>query len=320
MTNYLITGVVGFIGSNLAKRLLDMGHTVIGIDRKPFSPFSHQVFAFLENPNFHYFNYDLKDGWLLLKLRDYHIDFVFHLAANADIRFSAENPEKDLEAIQITYTLLRYMKTCKITNIAYASSAAMYGDATIIPTPEYYHPTQTSFYGASKAACEGWIEADCAAFGTQAWIFRFSSIIGEGYSHGFIYNFYRYLKNDPRNLFVAGGLEQRKSYLYIQDCIDGMLDAINLSKDKINTFNLGHTDTISLPEAIPVITKHMGLKPKIMWSGNEVGWIGDSKICHLSTSKLQALGWKPKVSIKEGIVKTLEWLDANPWILKRGEV
>jgi UDP-glucose 4-epimerase len=202
-----------------------------------------------------------------------------------------------------------------VTKIAFASSAAMYGDATIIPTPESYSPIQTSFYGASKQACEGLIQAYCSAFGFQAWMFRFASIVGERYSHGFIYNFYRELKKTPTQLYVLGGKDQRKSYLYVQDCIDGILLAIDKAKNPVNIFNLGHNDTINLQNSIPIITTMLGIKPEIIWSGNEVGWVGDSKICHLDVTKIKALGWAPKVGIVEAIGKTVNWLYQNEWIL-----
>jgi UDP-glucose 4-epimerase len=128
------------------------------------------------------------------------------------------------------------------------------------------------------------------------------------------------LKN-PNELYVHGGKEQQKTYLDVHDCIDAMLMITEKANDRINIYNLGNSETIGLPDSIPIITKHMGLNPEIIWSGNEVGWIGDSKINNLDTTKLQALGWKPNYNIQQTIERTLHWLDKNRWILSlRGEI
>ena len=116
-------------------------------------------------------------------------------------------------------------------------------------------------------------------------------------------------------LYVHGGKDQRKTYLDVEDCIDAMLTIVNKANERVNTFNIGNLETFSLTESIPIITEFMKINPKIVWSGNEVGWIGDSKINDLDVSKLLSLGWKPKYSIDQTIVRTLEWLDANKWIL-----
>lgn len=314
MTTHLITGVAGFIGSNLAQRLLDRGFRILGVDRK--SSNDRLIRPLLSNNNFDYYN-DWED------IKNEHIDMVWHLAASADIRYSAKFPERDADGIMLTYELLSWMRSIPVNKIAYASSAAMYGDIgeVISPIPETCPiPVQTSFYGASKLACEGLIQAHCLAYNAQSWIFRFASILGEHYSHGFVYNFYRNLKSNPNILHVAGSPEQRKSYLYVQDCIDAMLLAIDQTDRPINIFNVGHPSTISLPESIPVIIKFMGIDPKIEWSGERVGWIGDSFCCDLDVTRLQNLGWNPTLTIPEAIEKTLVWLEENPWILERGEI
>ena len=318
MNTYLITGVCGFIGSNLAYRLLSRGNRVIGIDRIDAR---HAPTVNLLN-NFYKFKlYDLDLAFDKINVEE-EIDTVFHLAANADVRFSSEYPDKDLnDGIIATYNLLRWIKEKGIKKIAYSSTSAIYGDVKVIPTSENYSFEQTSFYGASKVAGECLIQAHCAAYDAQAWIFRFSSITGPRYSHGFIYNFYRSLKSNPYELYVHGGKQQRKTYLDVDDCIDAMLIIIDKAKDRVNTFNLGNSYMIGLEESIPIITNYMKVNPKIIWSENEVGWIGDSKYNHLDITKIQDLGWKPKYTIQESILRTLKWLDENQWILtKRKEI
>lgn len=315
MKRYLITGCCGFIGSNLALRLLNNGNEVIGLDRVSNR---HDVIVkeLQQHKNFKLYNLDLSDYNALNTISDSDIDMVYHLAANADVRFSSVYPEKDLnDGIIATYNLLRWIKEKNIKNIAYSSTSAIYGVVDKIPTPENCTFLQTSFYGASKLAGEALIQAHCAAYDATAWIFRYASITGPRYSHGFIYNFYTMLKKNPEELYVHGGKDQRKTYLDVEDCIDAMLTIVEKSKEKINTYNIGNKETYSLTQSIPIITEHMKVNPKIVWSGNEVGWIGDSKINDLDISKLTNLGWSPKYTIKESILRTLNWLDNNDWIL-----
>jgi UDP-glucose 4-epimerase len=321
MKTYLITGVCGFIGSNLAAKLLAAGNRVIGVN-KATERNAKVLEQIKKNPNFTFYEIDLAFFYMLDSIVETNIDTIFHLAANADVRFSHVYPEKDLnDGIIATYNLLRWAKDREIKQIAYSSTSALYGDPSVIPTPENYFPTQTSFYGASKLAGEAMLQAHCAAYDTRVWIFRFASITGPGYSHGFIYNFYRELLKNPNELYVHGGKEQQKTYLDVDDCINAMLTIVDKAKDKVNTFNLGNSETIGLPDSIPIITNHMGLNPKIVWSGNEVGWIGDSKINNLDTTKLESLGWKPNYNIHQTIKRTLNWLDDNQWILSlRGEI
>ena len=315
MKKYFITGVCGFIGNNLALRLLNEGNLVVGTDRQ-VPRHEKAIGELTKYSNFKLYNLDLSDYQSFSKIDEDGIDMIFHLAANADVRFSSVYPEKDLnDGIIATYNVLRWAKEKNIKNIAYSSTSAIYGDVDVFPTPENCSFTQTSFYGASKLAGEALVQAHCASYDAKAWIFRYASITGPRYSHGFIYNFYTMLKQNPKELYVHGGKDQRKTYLDVEDCVDAMLVIVNNTNERVNTFNIGNTETCGLTESIPIITKFMGINPEITWSGNEVGWIGDSKINYLDVSKLTNLGWKPKYSIKDSILRTLEWLDDNKWIL-----
>lgn len=313
MKTYLVTGACGFIGSNLSLRLLGQGHKVIGLDR--IEPRHLKIKEELEQfDNFKLYDIDLVIDNLNQIAED--IDMVFHLAANADVRFSSMYPEKDLnDGIIATYNVLNWMRKRDIKKIAYSSTTASYGDPNIIPTPETYAPIQTSFYGASKLAGEGLVQAHCASYDCQSWIYRFASITGPRYSHGYIYNFYSKLKENPNELYIHGGKDQLKTYLDVEDCVSAMLLIVEKATDVVNIFNIGHFETIKLTESIPVITDHMNINPELVWSGNEVGWIGDSKINMVDITKLSDLGWKPNYSIKHSIVRTLNWLDQNPWVL-----
>lgn len=314
--NIIVTGCAGFIGSNLVDRLLSLGYYVIGIDN-----FSTGQRRFLDNafssPQFTLYEIDILDFNIL---KDIFIDvnFIFHLAANADVRFGTNHPRKDLEQNTIaTYNVLEAMRANGIKKIAFSSTGSVYGESSVIPTPEDGpFPIQTSLYGASKAACEGLISAYCEGFGFQSWIFRFVSILGERYSHGHIFDFYQKLMNDSTQLDILGNGKQRKSYLYVQDCIDAMLFATQKAQDKVNIFNLGVYGYCEVINSIEWISKELDMTPELKFTGGERGWIGDNPFIFLDTKKINDLGWTPKFSIEEGVIKTVEYLRENEWLFQ----
>lgn len=313
----LITGGAGFIGSHLADRLLARGHRVTVYDN-----LSTGFVEFLEDarkqPGFTLIEGDLLDGARLAKALS-GCDLVFHLAANADVRFGTAQPRRDLEQNTIaTFNLLEAMRANGVRRIAFASTGSIYGETSVIPTPEDApFPVQTSLYGASKLAGEGLIAAYCEGFEFQSWIFRFVSIVGERYTHGHVFDFYKSLARDPTTLHVLGNGRQTKSYLYVQDCVEAMLAAVERAKDKVNVFNLGTGEYIQVEDSIAIITAHLGLSPRRTYAGGERGWIGDNPFIFLDTTRIRALGWAPRVDIRQGIIRTVEWLKANPWIYER---
>jgi len=315
--HYFITGCAGFIGSNLVDRLLSNSHTVVGYDN--FSTGQQEFIALaLESPNFTLVRGDTLDLHALTQAMS-GAEFVFHLAANADVRFGTEHPRKDLEQNTIaTYNVLEAMRANNIRQIAFSSTGSVYGEAQVFPTPEDApFPVQTSLYGASKLAGESLIQAYCEGFNFQGYIFRFVSILGERYSHGHVFDFYKNLLRHPKELNVLGNGRQRKSYLYIQDCIDAILFAIDKAQEKVNIFNLGTDEYCEVNNSIGWICDHLGLNPQRIYSGGERGWIGDNPFIFLDTTKIRKLGWQPKLTIQQGIIRTLEYLQASHWLLEQ---
>jgi UDP-glucose 4-epimerase len=318
MTDHaFITGGAGFVGSHLAERLLALGHRVTVYDN-----LSTGFVEFLDGargrPGFTFVKGDLLDAGALAKAIK-GCDIVYHLAANADVRFGTEHPKRDLEQNTVaTFNLLEAMRVAGAARIAFASTGSIYGESTVIPTPEDApFPVQTSLYGASKLAGEGLIAAYCEGFGFQSWLFRFVSILGERYTHGHIFDFYRMLRADPTKLHVLGNGRQRKSYLYVADCISAILTAVERAKDKVNLFNLGAEEYLEVDQSIATITAHLGLSPHRTYGGGERGWIGDNPFIFLETKRIRALGWAPQVDLRQSIIRTVDWLKANPWIYER---
>jgi UDP-glucose 4-epimerase len=313
---FFVTGAAGFIGSNLVDRLLANGATVVGYDNLSTGNLKFLEKA-LASSRFRMVKGDLLDTHTLTDAMQ-GADFVFHLAANADVRFGTEHPRLDLEQNTIvTFNVLEAMRAQGVKRIAFSSTGSIYGEPTVHPTPESApFPIQTSLYGASKLAGEGLIQAYCEGFGFQGFIFRFVSVLGERYTHGHVFDFYRSLSTDPTRLHVLGNGRQRKSYVYVHDCIDAMLMAIDKSTDKVNVLNLGNDEYTEVNGSIGWITAHLGVRPDLIYSGGERGWIGDSPFIFLDTRRIRALGWQPKLTIREGVLRTVDWLAANKWIFE----
>ena len=313
----LVTGCAGFIGSTLTDRLLALGHEVVGYDN--FSTGQREFLsAALDNARFTLVEGDLLDADHVEAGME-GAEFVFHLAANADVRFGTEHPTKDLHQNTIaTVNVLEAMRKNGVRRIAFSSTGSVYGEARVFPTPENApSPVQTSLYGASKMAAEGFIEAYCEGFDMQAFIFRFVSILGERYTHGHVFDFYKQLRAHPDRLNVLGNGKQRKSYLYIQDCIDAILTSIEKGHSKVNIFNLGLDEYCEVNDSIGWICEELGLKPEMHYSGGDRGWIGDNPFIFLDCSAVRALGWRPKLNIREGVLRTVRYLQQRPELLDR---
>lgn len=325
MARFFVTGAAGFIGSNLVDRLLSLGHAVTGYDN--FSTGQHPFLAeAMAKPGFTLVEGDLLDEPRLndaIRTGGGH-DTVFHLAANADVRFGTDHPRRDLEQNTIaTYNVLEAMRLAGVKRIGFSSTGSIYGEPNVHPTPEDApFPVQTSLYGASKLAGEGLIQAYAAGFGFTAYIFRFVSILGERYSHGHVYDFYRQLSQDPAKLKVLGNGKQRKSYLYVQDCVDAILTVLGRAPSapaSVNVYNLGADEYCEVNDSIGWICAKMGVNPARTYTGGDRGWIGDSPFIFLDTKKVRALGWQPKLTIRQGVERTVEYLARSPWLFESRE-
>ena len=312
--HYFVTGCAGFIGSSLVDRLLDEGNSVTGFDN-----FSTGREAFLErakaSEKFQLIRGDLLNPDALTSAVK-GADFVFHLAANADVRFGTQHPRKDLEQNTIaTSNVLEAMRENGVSRIAFSSTGSVYGEPAHFPTPETApFPVQTSLYGASKISAEGLISAYSEGFGFNGIVFRFVSILGERYTHGHVFDFCKQLYANPKSLRILGNGKQRKSYLYVQDCIDAMLLAIGSCKSKFHIFNLGTDHYCEVNDSVGWICEQLNVTPEKVYAGGERGWIGDSPFIFLDCSKIRALGWQPKLSIRDGVIQTVKYLQGERWV------
>ena len=307
----LVTGCAGFVGSNLVDFFLKKKKFILGIDN-----FSTGKKFFLNNAlkdkNFNFIEKDLLNSNEISK-HFKNIDLVIHLSANADVRNGPLHPRLDLKQnLIVTSNVLEAMRVNNVKKIVFSSTGSIYGEAKKIPTPENLDfPIQTSLYGASKLASEGLISAYCEAYNMKSWIFRFVSILGERYTHGHVIDFYKSLKNNKKILKVLGNGNQKKSYLYVQDCIEAIFLALKKSNDKVNIFNLGTNEYCNVKDSIKWICNELNLNPKLDYKGGKRGWIGDNPFIFLDTKKIRSLGWKPKLTIKQSVIKTIKYLQSN---------
>jgi UDP-glucose 4-epimerase len=290
----IVTGGAGFIGSYLVDLLLTQGNEVKVIDN-----LSSGRMEFLEShtcgADFEFIKLDLLEPEKLKRATS-DADLIYHLAANPDVRLGAEDTRVHLEQnIIATYNLLEAMRINELKNVAFTSTSTVYGEATLIPTPENYGPlVPISLYGASKLACEALITSYCHTFDMKSWIFRFANIVGQRSTHGIIVDFINKLGNNPRSLTILGDGQQRKSYLHVLDCVDAMIFAVKESHDMANIFNIGSDDTVNSTEIGEIVVNEMGLENvNFSYTGGKRGWKGDVPKMLLSIEKLRSLGWKP---------------------------
>lgn len=314
---YFITGGAGFIGSHIAEKLLRQSSDVTVYDN--FSTGRKDFFGTqLDNPLLKVVEGDVLDSnYLISVMRDH--DMVFHLQANADVRNGPKNTGIDLEQNVIgTWNVLEAMRINRIKKIAFSSSATVYGEPEIFPTPEDSPLIQTSLYGASKLSGEAMIQAYSEYYDIQNWIFRFVSWIGERYTHGVIFDFVKKLSEDASKLKILGNGQQEKSYLYVKDGVEGIIASVNEFTDQKNVINLGHEESLRVDNVANIIVDEMGLKDvRYDYVGGSRGWKGDSPLVKLDITKIRSAGWTPKISIEEGIRRTVKYLLENKTLLKR---
>lgn len=296
----IVTGGAGFIGSHLVDHLISAGDEVIIIDSLVTGEIN-TIRGHLDAGKAELVSADLlSDGWQGSLAG---ADRVYHLAADPDVRESSVCPEKQLNnTIIATHRVLEAMRKAGVGEIVFTSTSTVYGDASVIPTPESYTPLEpVSVYGASKLACEALISAYCHSFGMKSWIFRFANIIGARSGHGVITDFIRKLRNNPGELEILGDGTQTKSYLEVGECIRAFLYAVSHSSETVNTFNIGSEDWIPVTEIADIVCSEMDLHPAYRYTGGRRGWVGDVPKMQLSISRLRELGWVPGVSSRESV-------------------
>jgi UDP-glucose 4-epimerase len=302
-----ITGGAGFIGSHIVDKLGTLGWGMTVYDN-----LSSGKKEFLKNhigkSYFKFIKADLLDLDNLKKSIRGH-DLVIHLAANPDIRYGIVHTDTDLKQnTVVTYNVLESMREAGVKEIAFSSTSTIYGEPTVMPTPEDYGPLYPiSLYGASKLAGEALCTSFAHTFDMKCWIFRFANIVGGRGTHGIIHDFIKKLKKNPKELEILGDGKQAKSYLLVDDCVDAMLYVYEHSREQFNVFNLGCSDRIDIMTMAKILVKKMGLKDvEFKLTGGKRGWPGDVPQMFLSVDKLSKLGWKSKNTSRKAVEIAIE--------------
>ena len=306
----VVTGAAGFIATNLLPRLLSAGHEVNGVDNYFLGKREH-IARSLRVPKFYFHEFDLLERDRVIALfQQVHPDLVWHLAANSDIQFGATYTDFDLKGGTIvTYNVLEAMRNAGTSQLLFSSSGAIYGEPSVMPTPENYGPIlPISLYAASKVASETLITAFANNYGIRSWIYRFGNIAGPFPTHGVIHDFILKLKKDQTRLQILGDGRQSKPYVHVEDCLDGMMFGHDQAQDLVNCYNLAVTDATSVNEIAQWTIEAMGLDPKrvqLDYTGGPRGWPGDVPYVRLDTKRMEALGWRPKLSSNEAVRRTI---------------
>lgn len=289
-----VTGGAGFIASHLCARLLELGHEVTAYDNLHLGK-EEFLKDCKTSSRFKFLRADLLD-FERVEEEIKGAELVYHMAANSDISEGAKKTDVDLKLGTIaTYNVLEAMRKRRVPKIIFASTSAIYGEADIKPTPEDYGPLlPISFYGASKLACEALMTAFSHNYDIQVWIYRFANIVGSHSTHGAIHDFVQRLRKDPARLSVLGNGTQKKSYLHVQDCIDGMIYGFENSKKPLQVFNLASRGVTEVKFIAEEVVRQMGLQSQIEFGLEDRGWRGDVPFTWLDGSQFQKLGWLPR--------------------------
>ncbi len=304
----VVTGGAGFIGSHLVDALVDRGEQVLVIDNLATGTLSN-LQGHLDCGAIEFVRADLlEEGWQE-RFRD--MQRVYHLAADPDVRESAQDPLSPMQNnLVATFRVLEAMRVHHVPELVFTSTSTVYGDAIQLPTPEEYAPLEPiSVYGATKLASEALISSYVHTFGIRARVYRFANIIGERSNHGVIWDFLQKLRKDPSTLEILGDGRQIKSYLEVHACVAAMLYAADTADRPYNVLNIGSEDWIDVKNIAEIVVEQMGLRDvTFRFTGGERGWVGDVPRMLLSVDKMKSLGWRSPISSRESVVRTVQAL------------
>ncbi len=300
---YAVTGGAGFIGSHLVDSLLSQGHEVYVIDNlvSGLRENVDEKAVFMRRDIRHDLSNEIEG-----------MDGVFHLAADPDVRASAEDPKKSLDInVMGTVSLLESCRKADVKRIAFTSTSTVYGETDVIPTPETHPCRPISNYGASKLACEAYVSSYCSTYGMKGTTVRLANIFGERSRHGVMFDFYNKLMQDGKRLEILGDGKQDKSYLHVSDCVSAILAAWAGQKAQYDVFNIGSGEKAQVSRLAELVCENLGLQPEFHYTGTPRGWAGDVRLMLLDCRKISALGWKPHLSLEDGVRKYMGWLSKS---------
>ncbi len=305
---HLITGVAGFIGSQLADALLADGHEVAGVDDFHLGRREHLAVAG-RNVGFRFIEADVREpagattAFRELCPAGEPPDTVWHLAANSDIAAGAADPSIDyVRTLGTTFAVLQAARTIGARAVAFASTSAVYGETDKVLSEDTGPLLPISSYGAAKLAGEALLSAAAETHLERIWIFRFPNVVGPRSTHGALHDFVAQLVGRPASLRVLGDGAQTKPYLHVHELIEAMRFITEHASARRNLFNIGPegpgTRVSFLAQAV---IERMAPGTPIAYGGGDRGWVGDVPRFAYSTERLAKLGWRPRLSSDEAV-------------------
>lgn len=308
----MITGGAGFIGSHLARLLLDKGHQVVCADNFELGK-KENVAALLSNPNFKLVEMDVSEADKFSELLyECKTERIFHLAANSDIQKSARMPSVDFtNTFATTYSVLDGMRRNGIKKLFFASTSAVYGDKDGKNVSEDTGDLRPiSYYGGAKLVSEAFISSYAYMNDLEVLIFRFPNVLGPNLTHGVIFDFIRKLKTNPHELEILGDGTQCKPYLYVTDLVEAISEYSFMQDKGVEIFNIGVDTATTVLEIADMVCKRLGLENvRYNFTSGNVGWKGDVPTFQYDLSKIYASGWRAKHNSNESVQATLDNLD-----------
>jgi UDP-glucose 4-epimerase len=289
----VVTGGAGFVGSQLAERLVADGNEVRVVDslragQEAWVPPEAELVVG-----------DLAEPETAREAITGEIDVVFHLAADSDA--ARDDTEQFRTNNRLTETVIERMDAVGVDQIVFTSSSTVYGEAPR-PTPESHGPLEPiSIYGASKLAEEGLLSVYGHSHEFTVRIFRFANVVGPRLRGAVVPDFIEKLREDPTTLTILGDGRQEKSYLHIEDCIEGMLHGFAAADEPVAVYNLGTRTTTSVDRIADIVADEMGLDPDREYTGGRQGWTGDVARMGLAIEKLCSTGWEPALASDDAV-------------------
>lgn len=322
MSNILLTGTAGFIGAKVAEKLLEDGETVIAIDNvNDYYDTRLKWFRLNELrkfPNFVFYKVDIENILSLSEVFLKHrIDAIINLAARAGVRYSIRDPHVYLTTnAHGTLNLLELMRKYEISKMVLASSSSLYSGQEMPFSENMAVNTPISPYAVTKMAAENLAYSYHALFGLDISILRYFTVYGPAGRPDMSY--FRFIKwiDESKELTLYGDGWQTRDFTYVDDIADGTIKALKPIGYEI--INLGNNHPHSILELILMIEKGLNIKANIkhlpVHKGEAVAtWADINKAKRL-------LAWEPKVSLEEGIEKTIKWHIANRNLIKNIEI
>jgi UDP-glucose 4-epimerase len=299
----LVAGGAGFVGSHLCGALLADGAEVVCLDN--FYIGTRENVRRLEGaPGFSLYERDICEMEPLKEIfaRE-RFSYVFHLAANSDIRASAEDPAIEYRnTYTTTANLLECMRIYGVKRLFFASTSAVYGEKDGTGVAEDDSPLQpVSYYGAAKLGSEALISAYTHMNGLSSLVFRFPNVVGPRLTHGAVFDFINKLKADESRLVILGDGTQSKPYMHVSDLIRGIM-RFKESGAGVTVYNIGVETQTTVKRIADIVCGEMGLTGvRYEYTGGRGGWPGDVPVFSYNLSKIHSEGWRAEYSSDEAV-------------------